>query len=132
MKITSEIFQVGGNGITGMEDGSVYLVNFDGHAALVDAGCGKSVSMIMDNIKACGVEPGWIEYLLITHCHFDHCGGGKELKDILNCKTVAHELDAKYIEGETPNFEKSEKIDSQIEPQNISEVEEIKGDEFHT
>ena len=36
--ITAEVFQVGGYGLTAPEDAAIYLINFDGHAALVDAG----------------------------------------------------------------------------------------------
>ena len=39
-KITEEIFQVGGGGYTSPQDAAVYLVAWDGRAALVDAGCG--------------------------------------------------------------------------------------------
>ena len=39
--ITSEILQVGGYGLTAPEDAAIYLINFDGHAALVDAGTGR-------------------------------------------------------------------------------------------
>jgi hypothetical protein len=46
-KITSEIFQVGGGGLTSPEDAAVYLINIDDHAALVDAGCGGSVGQLI-------------------------------------------------------------------------------------
>lgn len=42
MEITSEIFQIGGAGYTSPEDAAVYVINFDGHAAMVDAGCGRA------------------------------------------------------------------------------------------
>ena len=41
-KITNEIHQVGGYGLTAPNDASIYLIHYDGHAALVDAGCGKA------------------------------------------------------------------------------------------
>jgi glyoxylase-like metal-dependent hydrolase (beta-lactamase superfamily II) len=98
MKITNEIFQVGGSGFTSDLDAAVYLINFDGHAALVDSGCGHSPKQLLDNITACGIQPEQIEYLLITHCHFDHTGGAKSIKETIQCKTVAHELDAEFLE----------------------------------
>jgi glyoxylase-like metal-dependent hydrolase (beta-lactamase superfamily II) len=39
-----------------------------------------------------------IKYLLLTHCHFDHTGGAKALRDLTGCKIVAHELDAQFLE----------------------------------
>ena len=40
VEITKEIFQVGGSQLTSSEDAAIYLINFDGPAALVDAGGG--------------------------------------------------------------------------------------------
>jgi len=74
-KITNEIFQVGGGQLTSSEDAAVYLINIDGHCALVDAGCGNLAGQLKRNIRACHVGLDQIEYLLITHCHFDHAGG---------------------------------------------------------
>ncbi len=98
MKITNEIYQIGGGGITSPEDAAVYLINFDGHAAIIDAGCGYSDEMLLKNIASCGVVPEQVEFLLITHCHFDHTGGAKALSESLQCKIITHELDAKYLE----------------------------------
>jgi glyoxylase-like metal-dependent hydrolase (beta-lactamase superfamily II) len=97
-KITSEIFLVGGTGNTRPEDAAIYLIHFDGHSALVDAGCGNSLVRLYKNITACGVELKTIEYLLITHCHFDHTGGAAAIRKDIGCKTVAHELEAQYLE----------------------------------
>ena len=98
MNITGEIFQVGGDGLTGPGDAAIYLIQFGGHAALVDAGCGEATERLFKNIQDCGIEPEQMEYLLITHCHFDHVGGVKGVKERTHCKVVAHELDAPYLE----------------------------------
>ena len=97
-KITSEIFQVGGSGFTALEDAAIYLINVNGHAALVDAGCGRKAGKLFGNIQDCGTEPSQIEYLLITHCHYDHTGGMRGVKEKTNCKVVAHERDARFLE----------------------------------
>jgi len=97
-KITGEIFQVGGGGYTSPEDAAIYLINFGGHAALVDAGCGHAHERLLRNLRECGVAPEEIEYLLITHCHFDHTGGVSRLAERLRCTVVAHELEAEYLE----------------------------------
>jgi glyoxylase-like metal-dependent hydrolase (beta-lactamase superfamily II) len=94
--ITHEIFQVGGNQLTSPEDAAIYLINFSGHVALVDAGCGNAQDRLLTNIQACGIDFNQIEYLLITHCHYDHTGGVKSLKDKINFKIVAHELEAQF------------------------------------
>jgi len=98
MAITREIFQVGGDGLTAAGDGAIYLIDFGGNAALVDAGCGHAQKRLFDNIRTCGVEPDQIQYLLITHSHFDHTGGIVGVREWCGCRVVAHELDARYLE----------------------------------
>jgi glyoxylase-like metal-dependent hydrolase (beta-lactamase superfamily II) len=96
--ITKEIDQVGGGNLTSPEDAAVYLLRSDNRAVLVDAGCGYSQSQLFQNIEACGVPLDGIEYLLITHCHFDHTGGAQAVRDRTGCKIVAHELEARFLE----------------------------------
>jgi glyoxylase-like metal-dependent hydrolase (beta-lactamase superfamily II) len=97
--ITDEIFQIGGGTLTSFEDAAVYLINFGGHAAVIDSGCGHATEKLLDNIKSCGVNPGNIVYLLLTHCHYDHTGGACALKQATGCRVVAHDLDAVFIEA---------------------------------
>lgn len=98
ISITGEIVQVGGYGLTAPEDAAIYLVNFDGRAALVDAGTGRGHKRLLDNIDKAGVRNDQIEYLLLTHCHYDHTGGALDLRDKFGCPVVAHELDADFLE----------------------------------
>ena len=96
--ITREIFQVGGQGLTAPEDAAIYLIDFAGHAALVDAGAGRAQKRLLDHLATVGVRPEQIEYLLLTHCHYDHTGGALDLREKLGCPVVAHELDADFLE----------------------------------
>jgi glyoxylase-like metal-dependent hydrolase (beta-lactamase superfamily II) len=119
MKITDEIFQIGGGGLSSPGDAAIYLIAFPSHAAIVDAGCGGSLEKILNNIKECGVEPKDIDYLLITHCHYDHTGGAQELKDAIGCKTVAHELDARFLEKGEDTITAARWYGATIEPLQI-------------
>lgn len=96
--ITDEIFQVGGGRLTSFEDAAIYLIKFGGHAALVDAGCGRCQDTVVENIIASGVSPEEIDYLLVTHCHYDHTGGAKGLKDLTQCQVICHEMEAQFLE----------------------------------
>ena len=98
MYITKEVWQVGGNGLTAPEDAAIYMVRSGDQAALIDAGTGREHKRLIANIKKCDVEICNIEYLFLTHCHFDHVGGAQKVRDACNCKIVAHELDAVYLE----------------------------------
>jgi glyoxylase-like metal-dependent hydrolase (beta-lactamase superfamily II) len=99
LEITSEIWQVGGAGLTSPEDAAVYLMCFDDQAAIVDAGCGGHGDLLAANIEACGFAPDQVRYLLLTHCHFDHVGGAEDLRIRYGCEIVVHELDAPAIEA---------------------------------
>ncbi len=99
MKITSEVFQVGGGAHSSPEDGAVYLVFMEGKAALIDAGYGPSVPRIIENIRGCRVKTEQIEIILLTHCHFDHTGGVPGLRQWTDAAIGAHELDAPFLES---------------------------------
>lgn len=96
MRITSEVFQVGGGRLSSSEDAAIYLICCESSAAVVDAGCGRSVEKVLANIRS--IHAGQIEALLLTHCHFDHTGGAAAFREMTGCQIVAHELDAKFLE----------------------------------
>jgi len=98
MQITEEVWQVGGGNLTDPEDAAVYLIRFNKQAALIDAGTGKAHERLTSNIDKCGVNASQIEYLFLTHCHYDHTGGAQRVRETFDCKIVAHELDAIYLE----------------------------------
>ena len=127
MKITHEILQVCVSGLTSMEDAAIYLIHFGGHAALVDAGCGRAQERLFKNIRDCAIDLEQIEYLLITHCHFDHTGGIRGIKERTLCKVVAHELEAPYLEQGDDMVTAAKWYGSSLEP---VEVEmKLRGDE---
>jgi glyoxylase-like metal-dependent hydrolase (beta-lactamase superfamily II) len=98
-KIKDNLWQVGGTGLTDLSDAAVYLVRFGDRAALVDAGSGRAHPQLTKNIAECLESNTQVEYLLLTHCHFDHAGGAQAVRDEYGCRIVAHELDAIYLES---------------------------------
>ena len=84
--------------MTGLGDAAIYLIHFDGEAALVDAGCGGAEESLFQNISKYGVQPEQIKYLLITHCHYDHTGGVHAVRERTRCQVIAHELEATFLE----------------------------------
>lgn len=98
VRITDEVFQVGGPQLTAPEDAAVYLVRFGAHAALIDAGSGRGMEAVARNVAACGVGVGELELLLLTHCHYDHTGGAQALRERFGCQVVLHDLEAGYLE----------------------------------
>ncbi|MBF6606241.1 MAG: MBL fold metallo-hydrolase [Chloroflexi bacterium] len=79
MRLTDRIYLVGG-GETGWAttdpiDSQVYLVDTGDGFACVDAGAGRSVDRILAEVRADGLAPGGIRWVLLTHGHADHAGG---------------------------------------------------------
>jgi glyoxylase-like metal-dependent hydrolase (beta-lactamase superfamily II) len=99
MEITANLWQVGGAEHTSVEDAAIYLVRFGEKAALIDAGCGGAHDTLVSNISDVLPPEVQIEYLFLTHCHYDHTGGAEAVRDHYGCRIVTHELDAIYLEG---------------------------------
>lgn len=99
MKIMENLWQVGGAEFTSVEDAAIYLIRFGEKAALIDAGCGGAHDQLVGNISEVLPSDVEIEYLFLTHCHYDHTGGAEAVRNHYGCKLVAHELDADYLEN---------------------------------
>jgi glyoxylase-like metal-dependent hydrolase (beta-lactamase superfamily II) len=85
--------------MTDPSDAAIYLLRLGDKAALIDAGSGRDHPQLRKHIAEC-LEPNvQLEYLLLTHCHFDHAGGAQAVRDEYGCRIVAHELDAIYLES---------------------------------
>ncbi len=99
MKITKEIFQVAGPGLTASEDAAGYLIKVGAAAALIDAGSGEAMAELLTHIREYGADPNTISYLFLTHCHYDHTGGAADFKEQFpKVKIVAQALEAPYLE----------------------------------
>ena len=76
--------------IAGQLENNIYLVIDDRtkKAVLIDAS--SNVPEIAQTVKAAGAD---VEYILLTHGHFDHIMGLNSLKQTLNAKAVIHKDD---------------------------------------
>jgi glyoxylase-like metal-dependent hydrolase (beta-lactamase superfamily II) len=101
MRLTDRVYLVGGSGygLSPTGDCNIFLIDGKTEMALVDTGGGDGVEAILENVKEIGLNPDNIKYAFNTHCHFDHIGGNKELKEKTGCKIVAHPNDKKSIEN---------------------------------
>ena len=99
MEIMENLWQVGGAEYTSVEDAAIYLIRFGEKAALIDAGCGQAHNHLVNNIADVLPPDVVIEYLFLTHCHYDHTGGAEAVRNQYGCRIVAHELDADYLEA---------------------------------
>ncbi len=95
------IYLVGGEGLTFGGDCLIYLVAGP-PVVLIDAGANRAVLRLLDNVAEAGFEPQDIDLCLLTHCHVDHIGGIKNLRDLTGCRLAAHEEDAPAIAEADP------------------------------
>ncbi len=96
--VHEDVYLVGSPNLTSAEDCCVYLIDL-GDLVMVDAGAGKSVSAILENIASLGFSPRSIAAVVVTHCHIDHIGGIPLLREKTGCEVIAHALDAQAIES---------------------------------
>ena len=78
---------------------SVYGVVGEHELVLIDAGFdAPQLQVIEDNIRYWGLDRFPLSHVLITHCHFDHCGNAAALRE-KGVKLVASRIDAEAIES---------------------------------
>lgn len=96
-QIKPNLWQVAGGDLTYSGDAAAYLVRFGDHGALIDAGTGFGSERLYANIRNCLMPDASLDYLLLTHCHFDHTGGAAAIRDAFGCRIAAHHLEAAYL-----------------------------------
>jgi glyoxylase-like metal-dependent hydrolase (beta-lactamase superfamily II) len=103
--ISDRVSQVGGGSLTAGGDCSFFLVDVGGgKCVLIDCGVGEGHSRLLKNLKSLDFKVTDIDTLILTHCHIDHVGGAKKLKDGSGCTIVAHKGDSDAIEGRKPEL----------------------------
>jgi len=95
------VYLVGSPELTAPEDCCVYLLDL-GDLVMIDAGAGRSVSALLENVASLGLSPRNISAIVATHCHIDHIGGIPQLREHTGCQVIAHELDAGAMESGDP------------------------------
>ncbi|TBR39314.1 MULTISPECIES: MBL fold metallo-hydrolase [Dyella] len=93
------------NGIHTIDTGFVrpgfdaaYLVVERGRGAFIDCGTNYAVPRMLEALLEAGLEPGDVEWLILTHVHLDHAGGAGELMAHLpNATLVVHPRGARHM-----------------------------------
>jgi glyoxylase-like metal-dependent hydrolase (beta-lactamase superfamily II) len=101
-QIISGVYLVAGPNISHSEDATSFVIEFADQLVMIDSGLGRSVPVILDNIRSAGLEPRQISTLILTHCHIDHIGGAREFREQTGCRIAVHELDAEAVETGDP------------------------------
>jgi metallo-beta-lactamase class B len=85
-----EPFKVYGNTYYVGTDGlSALLVTSDAGHVLLDGGLSQSAPLIVDNVRKLGFAPEDIEWILVSHGHFDHAGGVRAIQRFTGARVAA-------------------------------------------
>lgn len=76
-----------------------YVLTEGGKATVVDAGCSKEWTKLVDGLASLGLSPDDIEAILVTHAHADHFGFAAEAAERGTAVKV-HEDDLDRARGE--------------------------------
>ena len=85
-----------------MAHSNVYLLIEGKDLIVVDTGTVGSAKKIVGYVQKIGRQPSNVSTIILTHCHMDHAGSVKELKDLTNAKVAVHAEDADYVSGKKP------------------------------
>lgn len=100
--IARGVWQIGGYGLSDDADCSVYLVDGGGELAVIDAGVGRSVPVLLANIEELGFHRSQVRLIVATHGHIDHTGGLAGLKAETGAVVAAHALELPAIQEGRP------------------------------
>jgi glyoxylase-like metal-dependent hydrolase (beta-lactamase superfamily II) len=82
---------------------NAYLILTSNTAILVDTGKRSSVKQLLRNLSNILHENQTLDYLILTHTHFDHCQNAARLQKQFGCKIVVSEHEQQFLsEGNTP------------------------------
>jgi glyoxylase-like metal-dependent hydrolase (beta-lactamase superfamily II) len=95
------VYIVGSPEITAPEDCCVYLIDL-GDLVMIDAGAGRSIPAILENVASLDLSHKNIAAVVATHCHIDHIGGISKLREKTGSQVIAHQLDAAAMEAGDP------------------------------
>jgi len=77
-------------------DSNIYIILGE-IPTIIDTGTGLHHEEVAKKIKSI-INPLDIEQIILTHEHYDHCGGVRKIKDLTKAKITAHEKAADKIE----------------------------------
>ncbi|HKQ29787.1 MAG TPA: MBL fold metallo-hydrolase [Burkholderiales bacterium] len=94
-----------GNGISVIDSGyhrpglaAFYLMRQGDQAAFIDTGTAHSLPHALAALRANGLAPEQVAYVIPTHVHLDHAGGaGAMMRQFPNAKLVVHPRGARHL-----------------------------------
>lgn len=77
----------------------VYLVDTHHGLLLIDTAMAQNVYLTMENIRILGFDPHDIKWILLSHGHYDHCGGAADISNFSGAKIFLGKEDLFFFQG---------------------------------
>lgn len=104
-------------------DSNIFLVSKGNTRVLVDAGAGFHSKTVESNISDL-LKGEDLDGMILTHEHFDHCGGARAISDAFSCPVYASAECARAVRDGNENLTGAFLFGAHMEP--ILDVVEIK------
>ena len=75
-----------------------YLIRGENGSILLDTGCYTTKEEVGKEYAAKGVDPKEIKLIVLTHGHFDHCGGVDIAEELTGAPILCHRETLKFLE----------------------------------
>jgi metallo-beta-lactamase class B len=86
----------------GPKSTSVYVLKTDKGLILIDTALDYTTDIVLDNIRAIGLDPKDIKYIIVTHGHWDHTAGIKAIQAASGARVGMSAEDWKIYETPDP------------------------------
>lgn len=77
---------------------AIHLMVEGGRAAIIDTGTNHSVPLMLEAMRAKGLRPEQVDYVVLTHIHLDHAGGaGLFMREFPAATLTVHPRGARHM-----------------------------------
>jgi hydroxyacylglutathione hydrolase len=76
---------------------NVFMVEGNGKYLLVDTSPGYRWGTLQNRLMKLGIKK--IDYLILTHTHFDHSANARRIKETYNAKVIVHKAESAFLES---------------------------------
>lgn len=103
--------------VSGQSWVACYLIDTGAGMMLIDTGIAESLYLLVDSIYRLGFKPEDIKKILISHAHFDHCGGARAMKELTGAEIYMSREDWEFMKM---CREETLEVDKDSHPQEFS------------
>lgn len=90
-RVAGKVFYIGDSWVAS------YLIDTGAGLILIDAMMPQCTYLLLENIRKLGYDPADIKILLLSHAHYDHCGGATAISKLTGCKIYMGKEDLFFL-----------------------------------